>query len=113
MELTHGKISNYTGQAKEKENKDEKLNFYLISVDKDLQDIWRAVNYISPMVGSSKAVLETNADIGFSYIPTMTNPPTTSPTAYTGKAAMAFVTSNSSFYIYNTSNTTWKVVVLT
>lgn len=109
MELTGGKLSNYVGQGK----KDERLNLHLTSVDRDLQNLWRVINYISPLIGSAKAVLQTNASIGFSYMPVMVQVPTGTPTAYTGKAAFVFCTSNSSLYVYNTSDTDWKLVALT
>jgi hypothetical protein len=113
MELVQGKISNYTGQAKVDAKDKDKLNDYLVSVDRDLTNLWRIMNYISPLIGSSKSVLTTDSSIGFSYIPTMLNPPLGTPTNYAGKVAMVFCTSNSSLYMYNSSNNNWKVVILT
>jgi hypothetical protein len=42
MEVTTGKLSNYVGQ--EKEGDSGKLDKYLCSVDRDLDNLWRLVN---------------------------------------------------------------------
>lgn len=109
MELNQGKLSNYNGQSKDP----KKLNEHLVALDRDLQNLWRIVQFISPMVGSAKAVLNSNANIGFSYIPLIDQMPTGTPTNYTGHTAMVFCNSNSSLYIFNSSNNNWKVEVLT
>lgn len=108
-ELNTGKLSNYIGQAK----KDEKLDGYLVSVDRDLQNLWRIVNSISPLIGSARSVLETNSTIGFTYIPLVGTNPLTTPTNYTGHTALVFCNSNSNLYIYNSSDNNWKVEALT
>lgn len=43
----------------------------------------------------------TNANDGFLYIPTCAGTPTGTPTAYTGKVAMIYDTTNNKLYIYN------------
>ena len=45
--------------------------------------------------------LATNATDGFPYISTSAGPPTGTPTAYTGKVALEYDTSNSKVYFYN------------
>ena len=49
----------------------------------------------------TQAALATNATAGFAYIPTCAGTPTGVPTAYTGKVAMIYDTTNNEFYIYN------------
>lgn len=49
--------------------------------------------------------LATNATAGFLYIPTCAGTPTGVPTAYTGKVALVYDTTNNKFYIYNAA---WK-----
>ncbi len=53
----------------------------------------------SVVIGS--AALATGATDGFLYIPTCAGTPTGAPTAFTGRVAMIFDTTNSKFYIYN------------
>lgn len=56
------------------------------------------------------AALATNATDGFLYIPTCAGTPTGAPTAFTGRAAMIYDTTNNKWWIYNGS---WRGVVLT
>jgi hypothetical protein len=55
------------------------------------------------------AALATNATDGFLYIPTSAGAPTGTPTAYTGRVAMEYDTTNNKLYIYNGA---WKSVAL-
>jgi hypothetical protein len=57
------------------------------------------------IVLGTQAALATNATDGFTYIPTCAGTPTGVPTAYTGKVAMVYDTTNNKFYIYNGA---WK-----
>ena len=57
------------------------------------------------IVLGTQAALATNATDGFTYIPTCAGTPTGVPTAYTGKVAMVYDTTNNEFYIYNGA---WK-----
>lgn len=58
-------------------------------------------------VVGNQAALATNATDGFLYIPTCAGVPTGVPTAYAGKVAVVFDTTNDDFYIYNGG---WKYV---
>lgn len=53
------------------------------------------------IVAGAESALATNATDGFLYIPTCAGTPTGVPTAYTGKVAMVFDTTNNKFYIYD------------
>lgn len=53
------------------------------------------------IVLGSQAALATTATNGFAYIPTCAGTPTGVPTAYTGKVAMVFDTTNNKLYIYD------------
>ena len=109
MSVTNGKISNYNGQAKD----NTQLNSYLIGLDRDMQNIWQVINTIARYTGINSGNLATNATLGFSYIPQMTRPPQATPTNLGGHTAVVFVTSDSSLRIYNTSDTSWKLELLT
>lgn len=61
------------------------------------------------IVLGSLAALATNATDGFTYIPTSAGAPTGTPTAYTGKVAMEYDTTNNKLYVYNGA---WKSVTL-
>lgn len=61
------------------------------------------------VVLGSELALATNATNGFTYIPTQAGAPTGVPTAYTGKVAMSYDTTNNKLYIYNGG---WKSVTL-
>jgi hypothetical protein len=61
------------------------------------------------VVVGHQAALATNATNGFLYIPTQAGAPTGTPTAYTGKVAMTYDTTNNKLYIYNGA---WKSVTL-
>lgn len=100
------KTSNYVGQAKG----EEKVNQYLLSVDKDLQNLWRVVNTLTRMVGTENASLTSDSNLGYSYIPTVTTAPVGTPTAYTGHNAIAFCNSNSTLYVYNTSSSGFTAI---
>lgn len=108
--ISSGKLSNYTGQARKL---DEKLDIYLSSVDRDLQNLWRAVHLLLQYTGVNSANLATNTTVGFTYIPTMVDNPQSTPTNYAGHAAIVFCTSDSSLRIYNSSDTSWKLELLT
>lgn len=56
------------------------------------------------------AALATDATDGFLYIPTCAGTPTGTPTAYTGKVAMVYDTTNNELYIYDGA---WVSVPLT
>lgn len=58
----------------------------------------------------SSAALATNATNGFLYIDTCAGAPTGTPTAFTGRVALIYDTTNNNFYIYNGA---WKKVTLT
>jgi hypothetical protein len=53
------------------------------------------------VVSGALAALATNATDGFLYIPTSAGAPTGTPTAFTGKVAMEFDTTNNRLYIYD------------
>lgn len=55
----------------------------------------------SLIAGLASGALATNATDGFLYIPTCAGAPTGVPTAYTGKCAMIFDTTNNKLYIYD------------
>lgn len=57
------------------------------------------------VVLGAQAALATSATNGHTYIPTCAGTPTGVPTAYTGKVAMVYDTTNNKFYIYNAG---WK-----
>lgn len=59
------------------------------------------ISGLGNVVLGNEAALATNATNGFAYIPTCAGTPTGVPTAYTGKVAMVFDTTNSKLYIYN------------
>jgi hypothetical protein len=63
----------------------------------------------SNVVSGSQAALATNATNGFLYIPTSAGAPTGVPTAFTGKVAMQYDTTNNKLYVYNGA---WKSVTL-
>lgn len=109
MKLNIGKLSNYIGQAKD----NKQLDSHLVAIDRDLQNIWRIINQIAPYIGTDSTQLATNTAEGFSYIPSMYDNPQTSPTNYTGHVAIVFCNSDSSLRVYNTSDTSWKLELLT
>ena len=109
MRITRGKISTYTGEAK----KDTKLDAHLIDVDKDLGNLFQISHTLAPYLGTEKVALQSSTASGFIYIPLINPQPLATPTNYTGHTALAFCNSNSSLYVYNTSDTTWKVIALT
>ncbi len=59
------------------------------------------ISKVGNVVVGSEAALATNATDGHMYIPTCAGTPTGVPTAYTGKVAMVFDTTNSKLYVYN------------
>ena len=59
------------------------------------------ISNLGNIVAGSEAALATGATDGFLYIPTCAGTPTGAPTAYTGKVAMVFDTTNNKLYIYN------------
>lgn len=61
------------------------------------------------IVLGNQSALATNATNGFVYIPTSAGAPTGIPTAYTGKVAMQYDTTNNKLYVYNGA---WKSVTL-
>lgn len=63
------------------------------------------ISKVGNIVAGAEAALATNATDGFLYIPTCAGTPTGVPTAYTGKVAMIYDTTNNKFYIYNGA---WK-----
>ncbi len=109
MSIKQGKLSNYTGQEKE----NNKLNNHLIAVDRDIQNIWIQVNTLLKLKGIISANLASDSTLGFSYMPTMVSPPQGTPVLYSGQSAFMFCTSDSSLRIYNSSDSSWKTVVLT
>ena len=70
MKLTTGKLSNYIGQATEKDE-NKKLDIYLVSVEKDLQNLWTILNSLVPFIGTNSSNLTTNTDSGFNYMPVL------------------------------------------
>lgn len=62
------------------------------------------------VVLGSQAALATNATDGFTYIPTCAGAPTGAPTAYTGKTAMIYDTTNNKLMVYNGA---WRGIALT
>ena len=105
MSTSSGKVSNYIGQAKD----NKKMDNHFVTIDRDLQNLWRLVNDLTQYIALNTTSLTTNATLGFTYVPIMYNPPQATPTNYAGYAAFVFATSNSSLYIYNSSDTSWKV----
>lgn len=59
------------------------------------------------------AAVATTATNGFLYIPTSAGTPTGTPTSKTGLVPMVYDTTNHKFWIYDTSASAWKGVVLT
>lgn len=59
------------------------------------------ISGLGNIVIGNEAALATNATNGFLYIPTCAGTPTGVPTAYTGKVALVFDTTNSKLYVYN------------
>jgi hypothetical protein len=55
------------------------------------------------------AAIATNATDGFLYIPSCAGAPTGVPTAYTGKIAMIYDSTNNDLYVYNAA---WKKVAM-
>lgn len=53
------------------------------------------------LIAGGTAAVATNATDGFLYIPTCAGTPTGVPTAFTGKVAMVFDTTNNKLYIYD------------
>lgn len=56
---------------------------------------------LGSQVLGAQAALATNATDGFTYIPTCAGAPSGTPTAYTGKVAMIFDTTNNRIYVYD------------
>lgn len=67
------------------------------------------ISYSGNVVAGRQAVLATNATDGFVYIPTSAGAPTGTPTAYTGKIALEYDTTNNNLYVYNGG---WKKVAM-
>lgn len=110
MSYSTAKLSNYIGQARKL---DPRLDIYLSSIDRDLQNLWRAVNKLNQFIGINSERLATNSTLGFTYIPIMYDNPQSTPTNYAGHAAVVFCTSDSSLRVYNSSDTSWKLELLT
>jgi hypothetical protein len=53
------------------------------------------------VVCGAQAALATDATDGFLYVPTCAGAPTGAPTAYTGKVALVFDTTNNRLYAYD------------
>lgn len=68
------------------------------------------ISGLGNIVLGNEAALSTSATDNFVYIPTCAGTPTGVPTAYTGKVAMVYDTTNNKYYIYNGG---WKSVTLT
>jgi hypothetical protein len=60
-----------------------------------------AISSAGNIVAGTQAALATNATDGFLYIPTCAGTPTGVPTAYTGKVALVFDTTNNELYVYD------------
>ena len=66
------------------------------------------VTEVNTVIGVRNALALTATD-GFLYIPSMAGVPSGTPTAYTGKVALQYDTTNNDLYVYNSG---WKAVGL-
>lgn len=73
-----------------------------------VKDVFRLTSLQSCVLNN--AAVATNATDGFLYIASCAGTPTGTPTAFTGRVAMVYDTTNNKFYIYNGA---WKGVTLT
>lgn len=59
------------------------------------------ISALGSVVLGNEVALATNANDGFLYIPTCAGTPSGTPTAYTGKVALIYDTTNNKMYVYN------------
>lgn len=64
---------------------------------------------LGSLIVGVQAALATNATDGFLYVPTSAGAPTGTPTAFTGKVALEYDTTDNKLYVYNGA---WKAVTL-
>lgn len=105
MNIASGKISNYIGQIKDKLNPIDKMDTYLVSVEKDLTNLWLIVTAMAPAVTSATKSLSAIATTNYTYIPLVTSSPSGVPTVYVGKVPICYSSSDNKIYVYYSA---WK-----
>ena len=109
MKFVSGKISNYIGQIadKDQEKAIKRTDTYLVSVEKDLTNIWQILNSLMPNIGTATNTLTADAVLNFTYLPVVTAAPTGTPTVLAGHYASCYCAADNKIYVYiPTAN--WK-----
>ena len=115
MQATASKISNYIGQIKDKDDKKatDRTDTYLVSVEKDLTNIWRILHDLMPNIGAATNSLTADAVVNFTYIPVITSAPTGTPTALVGHYATCYCLADHKIYVYEPGSNWKKTSALT